>query len=108
MPFSTRAPAFQIVTVAIAPLAAAALAASFAWDVAAMASGAPWRWVGWQPSPCPGCAACGLSRAFSAASHAQVREAIQFNAGVLALYPMAWLVVVAALAFVARFSFARR
>jgi hypothetical protein len=27
---------------------------------------------------------------------------------VLALYPMAWLVVVAALAFVARFSFARR
>jgi hypothetical protein len=80
---------------ALAPAAIAALAASFAWDVEAMAAGAPWHWVGLEARACPGCGACGLSRAFAAASHLRLREAVAFNPSVLALYPLTWALALA-------------
>ena len=79
----------EIVLACLAPIAIAALAASFLWNVEAMADGAPWKLLGLQPAHCPGCAACGLSRAFSAVSHARWREALAFNVGVVAVYPAA-------------------
>jgi hypothetical protein len=101
-----------IVLLALAPLAAAALAASFAWSVDEMAAGAPWRLVGLAPAACPGCAACGLSRAFTALSHGDVALAVRFHAGVLVLYPASWLLAVAgpalALTRLARGRSARR
>lgn len=85
----------RIVLVALSPLAAAALAASFAWSVEAMADGAPLRLVGLAPNVCPGCAACGLSRAFTAVSHGEFARAVAFNPSVVVLYPLAWLVALA-------------
>src|SRR5262245_2674285 len=84
----------RIVLVALSPLAAAALIASFAWGVDAMAAGAPWKLVGLVPRHCPGCAACGLSRAFSAASHGELVRALAFNPAVAVLYPAFWAVAV--------------
>jgi hypothetical protein len=90
-----RRGAVDTVLLCLAPLALAALVASFVWNVEAMAGGAPWRLLGWQPRPCPGCAACGLSRAFSAVSHGRWSEALHFNLGVLALYPATCLTALA-------------
>lgn len=81
---------FLIVLVALAPLAAAALGASFVYSVEAMASGAPWRALGIEPYACPGCALCGMSRAFTSASHGEFSRALGFNPLVALLYPGFW------------------
>ncbi len=72
-----------------------------------MADGAPWRLLGLAPQLCPGCAACGLSRAFTAASHAEFARAIDFNPSVAVLYPLAWLVAAAGPLIVARYLLER-
>jgi hypothetical protein len=99
--------AFEIVIVCLSPIAIAALAASLLWNVEAMAAGAPWKLLGLHPAPCPGCAACGLSRAFSAVSHGRLHEALAFNAGVVAVYPAAWTIAVAGIWFAARYLLQR-
>jgi len=68
-----------------------------------MAVGAPWRLVGLTPHPCPGCAVCGMSRAFTALSHGELARAVEFNAGVLLFYPAFWAVVVLGCAVAAQF-----
>lgn len=80
----------KIVLVALAPLAWAALGASFVYSVEAMASGAPWRALGIEPYACPGCALCGMSRAFTSASHGEFSRALGFNPLVALLYPGFW------------------
>lgn len=87
--------ALQWIFVAIAPLAAAALWASFHYSVDAMAEGAPWRAVGLEPVPCPGCLLCGLSRAFTATSHGELARALAFNPLVAVLYPVFWATALA-------------
>lgn len=82
--------AFLIVLVALAPLAWAALGASFFYSVEAMAAGAPWRALGIEPYACPGCALCGMSRAFTSASHGELARAFDFNPLVALLYPGFW------------------
>ena len=99
--------AFEIVLVCLAPIAIAALVASMVWNVEAMAGGAPWHFLGLHPAPCPGCAACGLSRAFSAVSHGRLHEALAFNLGVIAAYPAAWFIALAGVWIAARYLLQR-
>ena len=66
-----------------------ALVLSFAFDPEAMADGAPLGLFGLGPYHCPGCPLCGMSRAFSSLSHAQLSRAVDFHAGVLVAYPLA-------------------
>ena len=70
-------------------LAVSVLALSAVFSPEAMADGAPMRLLGLAPYHCPGCPLCGMSRAFSCASHAQFTRAIAFNSGVLLAYPAA-------------------
>lgn len=99
--------ALQIVAVAVAPLALAALAASRLWNVEAMADGAPVRALGLTPHPCPGCVLCGMSRAFTAASHGELARALEFNPLVVLAYPAAWALVAAAAFIALRFTHRR-
>ncbi len=99
-----RNTALQIVAVATAPLALAALAASRVWSVEAMADGAPMRLLGFEPQPCPGCLLCGMSRAFTAASHGELARALEFNPLVVFAYPAACALVAAAALIVVRFA----
>lgn len=94
----------QIVAVAIAPLALAALAASRLWSVEAMAEGAPVRALGLTPQPCTGCVLCGMSRAFTAASHGDFGAALEFNPLVVLAYPATWALVGAAAFIALRFT----
>lgn len=65
---------------------AACTPADIAADVHARALGLPIQ-------PCPGCSLCGMSRAFSALTHLQLREAFSFHPGVLLCYPLPWLLL---------------
>lgn len=85
----------------IAPGALIALAASFWWTPEGMAAGGPLALLGIEREPCAGCPLCGMSRAFCAFSHLRLAEAIDLNAGVLALYPLAWLVAIGGPAWLA-------
>ena len=67
------------------------LTLSFVYAPEAMAGGAPLEAVGLEVSECPGCPLCGMSRGFAAMSHLRPAEAVQYNAGVLAAYPLTWL-----------------
>lgn len=99
-----------IVLLALAPLAAGTLGVSFCYSVEAIASGAPWRALGLEPYACPGCALCGMSRAFTSVSHGEFGRALDFNPLVALLYPGFWALALsgplAALALLR--SFARR
>ncbi len=55
----------------------------------AMAAGAPLRTLGLEVRPCPGCPLCGMSRAFSCVARGEFTRAFEFNAGVVAAYPLA-------------------
>lgn len=79
-----------IVLVALAPLAWGTLGVSFLFSVEAVASGVPWRTLGIEPYVCPGCALCGMSRAFTSASHGEFLRAFDFNPLVTLLYPGFW------------------
>ena len=70
--------------------AMAVLAISLGWAPEEMAQGGPLRLLGLALAPCPGCPLCGMSRAFCALSHLQPLDAMRFNPGVIAFYPLAW------------------
>jgi hypothetical protein len=76
----------------LAPLAALALAAGFAFSPDALAGGAPWASLGLEAPSCAGCWLCGMSRAFAALGHGQLADAVRHNPLVLAAWPMAWAV----------------
>jgi hypothetical protein len=76
----------------LAPLAALALLLGFTLEPEALARGAPWHLLGLQAPACPGCALCGLSRAFAAIGHGRWQEALAFHPGVVLAWPGAWLV----------------
>lgn len=42
---------------------------------------------------CGGCGLCGMSRAFSAISHGELQSAIDFNPGVLIVWPLMWVLL---------------
>ena len=73
-------------------VALACLLVSFQWTPEAMAAGAPLQVLGVEAQSCPGCSLCGMSRAFSAASHLRIDEAIGYNRAVVVAYPSAALV----------------
>jgi hypothetical protein len=98
----------RTVLLALSPIAAAVLAASFVWGVEGMAAGAPFELLGWTPRPCPGCAACGLSRAFSATSHGELAAALRFHPGIVLIYPLFWALALAGPALALRPALARR
>ena len=77
----------------LAALAALALAIGFAFEPGELARGAPWRLLGLEAPTCPGCVLCGMSRAFAAAAHGRPAEALASNAGVVLLWPLAWILV---------------
>lgn len=89
-------------------VALACLVVSFWWTPEAMAAGVPLQALGVEAQACPGCPLCGMSRAFSAASHLRIDEAIGFNRAILVAYPAAALVAVAAPIALARELLARR
>src|SRR5688500_20129230 len=70
-------------------LTLAALAVSVAFPPDSVARGAPAKMLGLTPRTCAGCPLCGMSRAFSAASHLQPAVAFDFNRGVVLAYPLA-------------------
>jgi hypothetical protein len=75
------------------------LTVSFAFDPAQIARGDHLRAFGISLAPCPGCALCGMSRAFSAWSHGQWLAAIELHAGVVLAWPaFALLAIVSAVA----------
>jgi hypothetical protein len=98
----------RTVLMALSPVAAAILVASFVWGVDAMSAGAPFGLLGLEPRVCPGCAACGLSRAFSAASHGELASALRFHSGVALLYPLFWALALAGPALALRLALVRR
>jgi hypothetical protein len=67
------------------------LAVSAVFDPGEIEAGRHLETVGVSAEPCPGCGLCGLSRAFSAVSHLDVRSAIEQNAAVIWTYPLAAL-----------------
>jgi hypothetical protein len=76
----------------LAPLAALALGLGFAFDPDALARGTPWHLVGLQAPSCPGCALCGLSRAFSAIARGHLADALAFHPAVVLAWPAAWAI----------------
>jgi hypothetical protein len=84
---ANRARAWIVGMLGLGALGVLALSAVF--DPEAMARGAPLGLVGLEPYHCPGCPLCGMSRAFSSLSHAQLSRAIDFHAGVVVAYPLA-------------------
>ena len=70
--------------------ALAVLAISLAFSPERIAVASPFAWFGLHPPPCPGCALCGMSRAFCAVSHLRLADALHFNPLVALLYPLAW------------------
>lgn len=107
-PAQRNSACLHIVLAALSPMALAALVASCVWSVHEMAAGAPWRLVGLTPSPCPGCAMCGMSRAFTALSHGQLVDALRFHPGVVVLYPAFCVLAVAGPVIALRWLASRR
>jgi uncharacterized protein DUF2752 len=67
---------------------AGSLVLSFAFGPAAIARGEHLAALGLSFPPCPGCAMCGMSRAFACFSHGEFSRALEFNAGVVVLWPL--------------------
>jgi hypothetical protein len=77
----------------LAALSGLALAVSFAFEPAELARGAPWQLLGIEAPACSGCALCGMSRAFAAAAHGRLGEALQSHGGIVLAWPLAWALV---------------
>jgi len=99
-----RADADRALTaVAMAPLALLAgcglfaLGASVLVDPEGIARQEHVAWLGVRFAPCPGCALCGMSRAFSALAHGELARAQGFNRGVVLAWPLTVLAVAASL-----------
>ena len=89
-------------------VALACLLVSFQWTPEAMAAGAPLQVLGVEAQSCSGCSLCGMSRAFSAASHLRIEEALDYNRAIVVAYPAAALVAVAGPIALAREVLARK
>ena len=71
-------------------LSVGVLALSFLYTPSEVAAGAFQRALGIDAPSCPGCALCGLSRAFSLASHGEWRDAMGLNILFLPAYGGVW------------------
>ena len=89
-------------------LAGVALWLSFAFSPAEVAAGAIQDAVGLERSDCPGCSLCGLSRAFSFASHGEWRDAGELNRLFFPAYSLIWLIALSGLWVVTRYLWSRR
>gem|GEM_PF-2059013 len=67
---------------------AASLVISFVFAPAAIARGEHLATLGLSPAPCPGCAMCGMSRAFASFSHGDFARAFELNPGVVVFWPL--------------------
>ena len=81
-------------TLCLSPAAVFILGISFAFDPIEVAKGEHLTWLNVSLQQCPGCGLCGLSRAFSLASHGFFVEALRLNWLVGAFYPIAWITVI--------------
>ena len=70
---------------------------SFAYSPAEIAAGAIQDAVGLDRNDCPGCALCGLSRAFSFASRGEWRDAAELNRLFFPAYILTWLMALGGL-----------
>ena len=66
----------------------ASLVLSFVFAPAEIARGEHLAAVGVSLAPCPGCGMCGMSRAFSSFSHGEFSRALEFNPGVVVVWPL--------------------
>ncbi|MCK6445262.1 MAG: DUF2752 domain-containing protein [Planctomycetes bacterium] len=82
-----------VITLSILAVGALALlAVSFAYTPETIVDGGPLASL--RVAPCPGCALCGMSRAFCAASHLRLDEAFAFNPLVAVIYPLVWALAI--------------
>ena len=72
-------------------VAASVLVLSFAFTPEEVVAGAIQEAFGVTHNDCPGCAFCGLSRAFSSASHGDWMTALELNRLFLPAYGLIWL-----------------
>lgn len=86
---ATRSRAWIVGLLGAGALLALALSAVYAPEE--MATGAPWRALGIEPRPCPGCPLCGMSRAFACVTHGELARAVEFHRGVIVAYPAAFV-----------------
>ena len=92
----------------LAPPAALALALGFAFGPEAVARGTPWHLLGLEAPTCPGCALCGMTRAFSALAHGDLDRALALHPAVMIAWPLAWLVALGGPLLLARALAPRR
>lgn len=85
-------------------LSAYALSMSFAFRPDAIARGEHLSLFGVSLPPCPGCAMCGMSRAFSAFAHADLPGAVAYHPGVLVTFPLFWALAAVCLFGLYRFA----
>ena len=76
-------------------LSIAVLAISFLFSPAEVAAGTIQASLGIEVASCPGCALCGLSRAFSLASHGEWRDSMELNILFLPTYGACWALALA-------------
>ena len=81
---------------------------SFVYSPAEIAAGAVQEAVGLEQKDCPGCALCGLSRAFSFASRGEWRDAGELNRLVFPAYGLTWLMALGGLGTIIRGLWPRR
>jgi len=74
--------------VALSPIAAACLGAAAWFGPAAIGAGAHLQALGVTPRTCPGCALCGLSRAFAWAIEGEWSVALDQNPLVVVCFPV--------------------
>ena len=77
-------------------LSVCVLTLSFVYSTSEVAGGAIQATKGIAAPDCPGCALCGLSRAFSLASHGQWRDAMDLNILFLPAYGGVWAMALGA------------
>jgi hypothetical protein len=78
------------------------LGVSFAFTSQEIAAGEIQQALGMEQEACPGCALCGLSRAFSAASHGSWQVAMDLSRLFFPAYGVTWLMAIGGLVAWAR------
>jgi hypothetical protein len=86
-------------------LGGAATLVCASYTPAQLGAGAHWARLGWSPAACPGCALCGMTRAFSAVLHGDVALALDYNPMVMVMFPA--VMIATAVAAWALFHFSR-
>lgn len=78
----------------LSPLAGACLVIAALYTPEAVAQGQHLADLGLPVRTCPGCALCGLSRAFAWSMRGELETALHLNPLVLVAFPLAWLTAV--------------